>query len=226
MPAGPFSAASIAMPPIQPSVMVCAGYFEPACLAAASISFWIGRSSWNNAFELTTKNLPSFSRTSSAFGLEMAPGDIVVAPAELAQRFERAHLCHPGRPGIDPVRPGILELGRERRVVGGRRRDHLFVDRRHAHLLRQFHGVIHFAARERNGHGGKADLHRAFRRRLDEVERRLTVVMRGIAGGAELQRIGRRIDALRADAAREQAAARRRSWSRRSPAHRSTTGWH
>ena len=44
----------------------------------------------------------------------------------------------------------------------------------------------------------------AFRRLLDEVERRLAVVIGGIAGGAELQRIGRRVDALRANAAGEQ----------------------
>ena len=48
------------------------------------------------------------------------------------------------------------------------------------------------------------DLYRTFRRCFNEIEGRATVELRGIACGAELQRIGGRVNALRADTACEQ----------------------
>ena len=63
-------------------------------------------------------------------GVEVRPGDVAAVPAQAPQGLERAHLRHPRRPRVDPVRVRVLQLGGVRRVVGrGRRRD-LLVDRR------------------------------------------------------------------------------------------------
>src|SRR5262249_56041894 len=81
-----------------------------------------------------------------------------------------------------------------RGVVGRRRRNHLLVNRRHAHRLGLLLGIVDFPARERDGHGGETDAHRLLRRLLDEGERRAAVVAAGVSGGAELQQIGGRGD--------------------------------
>ena len=49
-----------------------------------------------------------------------------------------------------------------------------------------------------------AEPHRFLRRLLDEGERRAAVIAAGKGGGAELERLGGRVDFLRADRAHEQ----------------------
>jgi hypothetical protein len=134
----------------------------------------------------------------------MRPGDVIALPAKAAQRLEGADLRHPRRPGEHPIRIRSVELGGERRVVRGRRRDDLLVDNRHAELGRLLLGEIDFAARQRDRHGGEAEPDRILRGVFYESERGAAVVGRRIRGGAELQRVGRRIDFLGTDAAGEQ----------------------
>src|SRR6478736_702696 len=67
------------------------------------------------------KKLIVFEPRQFAFRLKMPPGNVIVLPAEFAQRFECADLSDPRRPGVNPIRSRILQLGGERSVIGGRR---------------------------------------------------------------------------------------------------------
>src|SRR5262249_53538065 len=188
----PFSTASRTSPPTHPSVICSARQRPIPFFSSSPICFLMGRSGpqsqrfRKNEYPPPHVEFPILEARQFALGLDVRPGDVVAVPTQPAQRFERLYLGDPRSPREYPVRIRILELGRERRVIGGRWRNHLLIDRRHAHGLRLLLGIVDFPARDRDRHGGKSDAHRLFCRRLDKGERRAAVVAAGVRGGAEL----------------------------------------
>src|SRR5262249_15730500 len=130
--------------------------------------------------------LSVFQTGKFSLGLEMTPGYVIVLPAQLAQRFERAHLRDPRRPRVNPVWTGIFYLRRERSVIAGPTWHTFLVDRLDVHLFRKLYGVIHLAAREGYSHGGESHFYRALRCCFDEIEGGAAIELRSVARRAEL----------------------------------------
>src|SRR5262249_27798432 len=80
-----------------------------ACLSRRSLDFLMDRLLFlKESIRVYHVELSVFQTGKFSLGLEMTPGYVIVLPAQLAQRFERAHLRDPWRPRVNPVWTGIF----------------------------------------------------------------------------------------------------------------------
>src|SRR5262245_9630975 len=80
-----------------------------ACLTRRSLDFLMDRLLFlKESIRVYHVELSVFQTGKFSLGLEMTPGYVIVLPAQLAQRFERAHLRDPRRPRVNPVWTGIF----------------------------------------------------------------------------------------------------------------------